>query len=82
MTELRGAGWLVRGTPFYNKGHSAFWVRPDIDAIVEAWEQAYQLKAGGGMPALREKARDFAGQYDADRVLAEYWKPALEELAV
>ena len=81
MTELCGAGWLVKGSRFWNKGHAAWWIRPDVDAIVEAWEQAYQARQAGEMPALREKARAFALSYHADRVLAEHWVPALAELA-
>ena len=48
---------------------------------MEAWEQAYQARQAGEMPALREKARAFALSYHADRVLAEHWVPALAELA-
>ncbi len=81
MTELCGSGWLVRGTRFWNKGHSAWWVRPSVSEIRVAYEKAYACWAGGRMAGMREQARTFALSYDADRVLADYWAPALKELA-
>ncbi len=32
------------------------------------------------MPALGRAAREFALLYDADRVLTQFWKPALEAI--
>jgi glycosyltransferase involved in cell wall biosynthesis len=81
MTELCGAGWLVEGSNWWNKGHLAMWQRPSVDAIAGAYEEAYQLRASGRMTAWREQAREFALGYDADRVLADHWVPALKELA-
>jgi len=75
MPELVGAGWLVEGDPTYNPAHDAFWLAPNVGDVMQALEVAY-VEASG----LREKAREFALQYDADKVLDEYWRPALEEL--
>lgn len=81
MSELCGGGWLVEGTRWFNKGHAAWWARPSVAAIVEAYEDAFAVWQAGGMGAFREKARAFAVGYDADKVLAEYWVPLLAELA-
>jgi glycosyltransferase involved in cell wall biosynthesis len=80
MTELCGSGWLVEGSPWWNRAHSAWWTRPSVPAITEAYEEAFALWQADGLEPYREKARSFALTYDADRVLAEFWVPALAEL--
>ena len=77
-SELCGAGWLVSGTPFWTDGHQAWWTRPDASDIVNAYETAFQARENGTLP--KKPARDFALQYDADRVFNLYWKPALGAL--
>ncbi len=77
MTELCGAGWLVGGEPWYNPHQEAFWLAPFVRDIHVALEEAY---AARGDQKLRDKAREFALAYDADRVTQEYWVPALEQL--
>ena len=78
MSELCGAGWLASGTPFWSDGHAAWWKRPDIDDIVQAYESAYTAWQDNALP--KKQARDFALQYDADRVLELYWKPVLADI--
>lgn len=80
MTELCGSGWLAEGSRFFNRAHNAWWTRPSVPAITAAYEEAFALWQSGGLGACRNKARDFAQNYDADRVLGEFWIPALEEL--
>ena len=77
MPELCGAGWKVDGTVFDHVMAEAYWKRPDVDQLIGALEQAY---AERGNLDLRAQAREFAVQYDADKVLDEYWKPALEQI--
>ena len=76
MTELKGPGWLVQGEPFYNPVHEAWWCKPSIGGIARAYEKAYR-----GAASRRQQAREFAMTYDADAVLLEHWKPALDVLA-
>lgn len=45
---------------------------PNVSAIDVALEEAYANAAG-----MRERAREFALDYDARKVYAECWKPAL-----
>jgi glycosyltransferase involved in cell wall biosynthesis len=78
MSELCGAGWLVSGTPWWHHNHNAWWKRPDVEDIYHAYEMAFEAKVNGTLP--KEAAREFALQYDADRVLNDYWVPALKEI--
>ena len=80
MSELCGAGWLAapERTPFWSNGHGAWWRRPDATDIEQAYEAAWQAREQGMMP--NGPAREFALTYDADRVLEQYWKPALDEI--
>jgi glycosyltransferase involved in cell wall biosynthesis len=80
MSEMCGSGWLVEGSRWWNKGHAAYWLRPSVPAITEAYEEAFALWRDGGLGAYRDKAREFALGYDADKVLAEHWVGVLKEL--
>lgn len=77
MPELCGAGWLVGGEPWDDVDHRSFFMCPYVGDIIAALEEAYVAR---GDMELRAKAREFALQYDADRVFAEHWVPALEQL--
>ena len=77
MPELCGAGWKVGGTPYDHAMAEAFWLKPDVDQIIDALEKAY---AARGDLDLRAKAREFALHYDADKVMEDYWVPALEQI--
>jgi FkbM family methyltransferase len=82
MSELCGAGWKVDGDFYWNAGHGAWWTKPFIRGIADAWEQALMRMQGGTMDALRKEAREFALGYDADLVTEKYWVPVLEKLGV
>lgn len=77
MPELCGAGWQIGGQPWYNPSSGGLWLDPDAEQIVAAFEEAYEAR---GDMKLRQQAREFAMQYDADHVMETYWKPALEAL--
>jgi glycosyltransferase involved in cell wall biosynthesis len=77
MTELCGAGWMVGGTIWDHAMAEAFWMKPDVDQIVGALEEAYENR---GNEQLRMQARAFAQQYDVDLIVEDYWKPALEQI--
>ena len=78
MRELCGTGWLVSGTPFWASGNGAWWVRPDVSDIDQAYEAAWQAREAGEMPG--KQARDFGLLFDADQVFRQFWNPCLEEL--
>lgn len=74
MPELTGAGWLCEGQDFWTMQGSYMRV-PSVEAIYAALEHAYTEAAG-----VREKAREFALQYDARVVMNDYWRPVLAEI--
>lgn len=77
MTELASAaGWLVKGTRFWNAVHRAWWTRPDEDAIAKAWERAYQE---GPSDERRARAAEFAAGYGLD-VAAGHWERFLSQV--
>lgn len=77
MSELCGAGWKVGGDPWYDATQGSFYRCPSVDGVEHAMREAYEARGDGG---LRAKAREFALQYDADRVMDEFWTPVLTEL--
>lgn len=79
MPELCGSGWKTEGQRWYDAGHGAFFLRPEPRSIAGCLEQAYRHSDSTKM---REKAVEFAAQYDVDLVTREFWKPILEELTV
>jgi len=79
MSELaRPAGWLVRGERFWNVTHRAWWTQPSEDAIVRAWEKAYQ---DAGNDERRRDAAEFAARYDVEFVRDQHWAPFMERMA-
>lgn len=78
MPELCGAGWRVKGEPFWNSVHQAWWSKPYIGRIDAAYEKAYQERGTRRLKSV--KARKFALQYDADKILQDHWSPILKEL--
>lgn len=67
-------GWKVEGQWFWNESQSAIWKIPSISHIVECLGEAYERK-GTKSP----KSREFALQFDVERVWAEKWMPYLRE---
>jgi glycosyltransferase involved in cell wall biosynthesis len=66
-------GWLVEGHVFWDEGQSSWWKLPDVTSIVGALKQAYDAPRGPS-----EVAREFALQFDVDKVWAESWLPFLK----
>jgi glycosyltransferase involved in cell wall biosynthesis len=80
MSELCGSGWLVSGTSFWSGGHGAWWIRPDIEDIDAAYEEAWKARESGELVLKQKAAREFAMLYDVDLVFSQYWLPVLDEL--
>jgi glycosyltransferase involved in cell wall biosynthesis len=77
MTELaRPAGWLVKGHRWWNWSHRAWWVRPDEDAIVAAWEKAYQA---AGDQERRDRAVAFAQGYGLEAA-TKHWAGLIRDV--
>lgn len=75
MTELCGAGWLVGGQEFWSL-QGAMWRVPNIDRILWALNEAYKMSG-----RMRDRAREFALDYEYRKVFAEAWEPILAEVA-
>lgn len=67
--------WLVEGQPSWNASQDAWWQVPSVPSIVSALKLAYQAERG-----TSQKAVDFAGQFDVDRVWKAHWKPTLKNI--
>ena len=75
--ELAGEhNWLVTGELEFNEVHRADWLRASAADVVRCLEEAHEQAAG-----KREAVREHAAAWDINRVVREYWEPALAELA-
>jgi len=78
MTELvEETGWLVEGDPWWDGSQSSWFIAPFVKSIVEQLEVSYAVR---NEPAVRQRCVELAQRYDAERVTAEHWLPALEKL--
>lgn len=82
MSELCGSGVMVGGEPFWNPVHRAWWVKPSIGEIADAYARMYRYTRTdpAKAAACRAEAREFAGLYAPDRILGTEWPAALHEL--
>jgi FkbM family methyltransferase len=77
MPELVGAGWKVRYERLWHESQYGWASKPIISAIADAYFEAYEKARD---ETMRADAYAFAQDYDADRVVDRYWKPALAQL--
>lgn len=79
MSELCFSGWKVSKAEAERTWSwmSAWQYFPHIDAIAERLQAAYQKKDN---QVYRNRAREGASAYDADKVYAEYWVPTLKAI--
>lgn len=79
--DLVGAGWKI---PIVGKMHTpmnSYWGIPDVDAAVDALEEAYDLwKSEKLRKTMRDKAVAFAADFDFDLITEKYLIPWLEEV--
>ena len=68
--------FLIDGQPFWDSGQSCWFTVPNVYAIRDALEQAYQRGKGDFFETIA-----WAKQYDADLVFDTQWKPIIEKLA-
>jgi glycosyltransferase involved in cell wall biosynthesis len=67
-------GWLLQGVPFWDEPQKAWWQIPLVDSIHSALVEAYKAPRG-----TSKVAREFASQFDAERVWKWGWLPFLRE---
>lgn len=68
-------GWLVEGQAEWDAGQDAWWMSPSVPSIVNALEAAYAAPRGHS-----EASREFALQFDSNKVWKDYWLPTLTKL--
>ena len=74
--ELAGPdSFLVNGQPFWDAGQSTWFNIPNVQAIADSLEQAYQR----GRREFPDTIA-FAREYDADKVYKESWRPLIQKL--
>ncbi len=78
MSELAGPGWLVDGQPFWDNAGLSWFFMPFVPSIMAGLEAAYEAR---GDQECSDKCVEFASQYDADKVLLDYWLPVLEKMS-
>jgi glycosyltransferase involved in cell wall biosynthesis len=66
--------FLIPGQPFWDEKQAAFFEIPMVDSIVKALTLAYDEPRG-----VSEVAREFASQFDNERVWKWYWQPFISE---
>ena len=67
--------WKVDGQPFWDEAQTSFFQIPSVNKIVAALEAAYNAERG-----TSQVARDFALQFDVEKVWTEKWMPFLKDL--
>jgi len=70
-------GWLVGGQMFWDEAQLAWFKVPSIHSIMLALEDAYEVHKEKGSHS--EISRDFAKQFDAEKIWQEKWIPFLKE---
>jgi glycosyltransferase involved in cell wall biosynthesis len=75
--ELASAdSWLVDGQPIWNPPQQSFLFTPHVGSIVDALEEAYRADRGKSQVAISK-----AGEYNADRVFKQSWRPLIKEFS-
>jgi glycosyltransferase involved in cell wall biosynthesis len=67
-------GWLLQGYPFWDEPQKAWFQIPSVDSIVNALSEAFKADRGPS-----KVAREFASQFDAERVWKWGWLPFFRE---
>lgn len=79
MPEHVFAGWVISKCDAEPQWATigAWRYRPWVSALLDAMAMAYR---DAGLPAMRAQAVAGAAQFDADRLIEQYWRPLLSEL--
>jgi glycosyltransferase involved in cell wall biosynthesis len=66
--------WKIDGQPFWDEAQVAFFSIPSLNGIISALDEAH------GKRGHSQTAREFALQFDVERVWDEKWMPLLKDL--
>ncbi len=78
MSEVCGAGWKVKGRPYWT-GQRSWQSVPDVGELAKALHECHEL-LGAPRADLSRRAREHALNYDARKVYEDHWRPALREI--
>jgi glycosyltransferase involved in cell wall biosynthesis len=78
MTELMGSGWLIEKERRLWSPVGGWMWQASIPSLVDCLMSAYEEK---GNPKIALNARDFAMEYDWQRVLRQHWGTIVDALA-
>jgi glycosyltransferase involved in cell wall biosynthesis len=79
MTELFGAGWLLTDTKPEWTYQSSWQFEPSQECILNALEEAYEMKQKGTLGTLADPARQKALEYSRP-IVKQMWKDALDDI--
>jgi len=80
MDELCFSGWKIpkeEAIQTWDINYMSFRWRVKVEALVERLFSAYEVKNNQD---YRDRARDGAMQYDADKVCSKFWAPVLQDI--
>lgn len=77
--EVIEAGWLVEGEPFLDIAQNAWFVTPNVAAIVQSLNDC-AARTSDKVAEDAAAAQAHADTYDADHVWREHWLPILDDL--
>lgn len=66
--------WLIPGQPFWDEAQLAWFNIPNIGSMVDALKDAYDKRG-----KKSEASREFAKQFDVEKIWLEKWMPLLKE---
>jgi glycosyltransferase involved in cell wall biosynthesis len=75
--ELVGDGWKIPGQPLWDAAQSAWFQIPNVHAIVNALNEAYERKGEKTSTTARQFVVD---NYNADMVYDQMWRPLFNDL--
>jgi glycosyltransferase involved in cell wall biosynthesis len=75
--ELVGDGWKIPGQPLWDAAQLAWFQIPNVHAIVNALNEAYERKGEKTSKIARQFIVD---NYNADTVYNEMWRPLFNDL--
>lgn len=79
--ELVGYGWVVDGKKEWDEFQTGWWKVPEIDGIIEALKQSYELKGKTKEYKLaRKKAIEFSKKYETEYVFKTHWATIIKDI--
>lgn len=82
VAPVAEGNWLVDGQQPVWTVFESFQRRPDIEQIVEALVEAYEEPEADRLKRRASVHEWVMGEYEAEKVVQKYWRPAMEDAAI